>query len=157
MASVKDSHLADGFSLTSSGEPSEGFWLGLQEYNTWWNGYLMMDDQAMQTLVEQLAETPMKGSSPELLGGFHKTHPQDAIGDQMDRYQELCQSFPRINRKTGFYGLLFSLKDHTRSNLKPGQLHDVWQQLESHGTYLFCNFPSLHTMSYSQPSPRKVN
>jgi hypothetical protein len=141
--SVMASNLADRFTLTSNGEPSEVFWLGLQEYNTWWNGYVMMDDLAIQKLLEQLADSPLSGSPTEKLGGFHISHPQAAIEDQIDRYQELCQSFSMKNRETGFYRLLFSLKDHTRSNLKPGQLRGVWQQLESHGAYLTCNFPSL--------------
>jgi len=142
----KDRNLPREFNLTKSGEPADGFWQALKGFNTWWNGYLMMDTQGLQKLESQLvgpstneAASPLQGLNPPM-------PPQVGTGNEVDHYQQLCQAFSQNSGSVGFYKLYFSLKDHLQSNLTPGQLQDIWQQLKDHGPTLTCNFPSLQAI-----------
>lgn len=135
----KVQHLPGQFELVPSGEPGDGFWLEMQEFNTWWNAYLMMDGLAFQKLGEHLDITvPLVDDL--------QPRSQTTLGSQVQGYQALCQGFSENARAMGFYKVLISLKDHARSNFNPGQLQDVWQQLHSYGQDLVCNFPSLQAV-----------
>jgi hypothetical protein len=115
----------------------------MQGINTWWNGYIMMDEVAPQMLLEHLADSSSSESAISLDDSNTPGSHQDMTRVQVKLYQELCQEFSRNPGTKGFYDLFTALKDHTRSNLKLSQYHDIWRLLRSYGSNLECNFPSL--------------
>ncbi len=141
---LKHQKLADQFALTKSGEPDEEFWLMLRGINTWWNGYLMMDNQALKIIEDHLVETSVIDNPTAIQAEKQPRNQKFEIKYQTKKYQELCQGFSNYKGKEGFYHLFFSLIDDIRSNLKPGQLHDIWQLLRSYGSNLDCDFPSFY-------------
>jgi hypothetical protein len=136
-------NLPDQFVLTPSGEPGEAFWLEMQEINTWWNGFIMMDEMAAQKLSERLVGASVNDQGPTTEGVHLPNNPHDPSRTQVGLYQEICLEFSKNSEKAGFYGLYFSLKDHIRSNLKLSQFYGAWRLLSSYGLNLHCNFPSL--------------
>jgi hypothetical protein len=105
--------------------------------NTWWNSYILLDDFASRTLVDLLGSFPIGD-------GFNSQGElQDTIESQVCFYGSLCQGYANNAASRDFFDLLISLRGHTVSNLKPGQLYDIWQLLSSYGQNLNCNFPSL--------------
>jgi hypothetical protein len=131
------------FNLTESGEPGESFWLELQKINTWWNGYIMMDGIAAQTLTTQLSEP---SDDVQDLGTDEINLPNNSLnstGTQVEQYQKLCQDFSINSKKAGFFNLYFSMKGNIRSNLKLSHFYRTWRLLSSYGSELQCNFPSL--------------
>jgi hypothetical protein len=132
----KVQNLPEVFKLTHSGEPDESFWLEMQAVDTWWNAYLMLDDQALQTLEEVLS-TDTAGS--DLNPSWEVNSP---VGD-ISPYQGVCRTFEKYQGNAGFYRIYLAVKGQTRSNLKPGELKDIWQLLRSYGTNLNCSYPTL--------------
>lgn len=135
------------FELTNSREPVEGFWQALKEFNTWWNGYIMMDAETFQELESRFGGMLNNHNLSSRLEAITPIHPQVVSGNEAQRFQQLCQSFSQNSGSMGFYKLYFPLKQHLRSNLTPGQLQDVWRQLRSNGSSLECDFPTLQAMN----------
>jgi hypothetical protein len=141
--STRLNNLADRFKLTQNGEPNESFWFELQRIDTWWNGYLIMDDQSLQLLDEYLVKISETEDSTEIVDMIQPIHPQIETRNEITRYQNLCRTIASYNGRGSFYNVYSHLKDYIRSDMKPSQLYKIWKQIRSYGTNLICNFPTI--------------
>jgi hypothetical protein len=111
-----------GFSLTPKGDPAAGFWRVVKTWHIEANGYLLVDDFAVQKVMEW---TNGAGDFPGLIGAT-QDHPDDSERVLMDT----CRSVGGIaNRTPAPFEFSDLFPGHFRSNLMMADAVMYWTSL----------------------------
>jgi hypothetical protein len=146
-AQERNNLLQNSFSLTNEGEPGESFWLEMQTLNTWWNAYILIDDDAIKTLAEHFLVSPLIQDNASSTNPPWTEMAQIGIGEQAEYYALLCQGFPQNGGGRELIDLWSSMHNHTHTNMPLVQIRELWVQLDSYQRDLTCTFPSLQDTS----------
>jgi len=129
--------LAASFSLTEAGEPAPAFWRGLDRWDTWWEGYILLDDVGLGGLREILTENlGVSASASTSLWGSTL---------QMQRLflERKCQLFSGPMGSLSLPVLSGLMRSHIQTNLNEIQASQVWSVFQRHRESLYCRFPTL--------------
>jgi hypothetical protein len=146
-AQERNNLLQNSFSLTNEGEPGESFWLEMLTLNTWWNAYILLEDNAIKILADHFLVSPVNQDYAFGINPPWTEISQFGIEEQPGYYALLCQGFPQNSGGRELIELWSAIHNHTHTNMTLVQIRQLWVQLDSYQSGLTCNFPSLHDTS----------
>ena len=116
--------IGKSFALDSHGEPSAGFWRNLETFKIKWEGYLLVDNVAMQRVLEWINGP---GDYVSILGsGPDGSDQRNQLADQS------CQKIAGIDQRQGpslEWGDL--IPAHFHSNLRMEDALAYWDRVKS--------------------------
>ncbi len=129
--------LAASFSLTEAGEPAPSFWRGLEQWDTWWEGYILLDETGLGGLREILTDS-QEISAPAFASSWGNT-----LQAQRSFLERNCQLFSGPLGSLSLPSLSGGMEPHIRTNLNGTQTSQVWSVFQRHRENLTCQFPTL--------------
>jgi hypothetical protein len=128
----RDQAYERSFSLTRDNDPSPAFWRILKSQNIHWEGYLLVDDFAVQNVMEW---TNGAGDFPGLLGStqLNPLESEQAL-------KHMCEDFSRLKE----HGPApFSINDlmpaHFRTDLSMDKALSYWEMMTTSRVPIKCD------------------
>lgn len=124
----------------------------LREHNLWWSGYLVLDEIAVQVLLEQLQGQPAQDpanlpltASAASKEGLPQNDPVAFYLRQIKFFDQLCGDTQNIQSRIDWAKALERYSMHILTDLNTEQLLVEWKALLEQPGGLRCNFPLLST------------
>ncbi len=120
----------------------------LQNNNYWWSGYILFDETALVTLIDQLGGIDLNGrmvSGGQLIASLHEAgeHPQNNFSSELMMLQSMCKKASLTGRLSQLRSLISLFNDHIVSDVETSQLQAEVESIYASERQPTCSFPTL--------------
>jgi len=137
--------MANSFQLSANGHPNSEFWEELKTVNTWWQGYIVVDEVISSQLLNFLSgheDYVAQTDLPDIQDiAWWYEDPRASLDQFMALYDYGCQNMVTKNKFTGVIPIIISLHFHMETDLTPREIAETWKVLHAYGESLRCEFP----------------
>jgi hypothetical protein len=152
-ATVENEILNELFRLDQERQPSPAFLSSLKARNLWWNSTLVMDREAMASIVEFVGGDALSGHSSGSEAMKDIPHsavdPEAAFLEQFRLAQEICRGTKKMSPDRNISSLFALIPDHIAADLDLEQAKSAWFRFFEHGSGFNCEFPTLSIINSS--------
>lgn len=145
--------MAELFKLNQDHQPDPDFIRLLKARDIWWSNFVVLDREAMASIVEFVGGEAMTGhvSGPDAVMKIPlaAVHPDVALLSQARLAQELCQGTKKIPADRNISSLIALIPDHVAANLDLDEVKSTWSRFFEHGNGFTCEFPTLSSINSS--------
>jgi len=141
--------LVGAFNSSSKGLLNETFLNELKNRNLWWSDYVILDETAMEMILNFVGNPDQTGRANTLkpVISRHPNSAKDLEGvhqKQVGLLSYLCRYANQTNPSQGPSSILALIPEHIRTNLKPPEIINRWKTLISYRGGFSCVFPTLN-------------
>jgi hypothetical protein len=140
-----NSNLADSFQLSTDGQPRPEFWAQMETINTWWNGYIILDEIATAQFFDFVSENNDQISVENIPNystiAWWYENPHTSLTELADLFELGCQSVNKTARHQDQFPFLIGFYLNLKTDLSPQTFITMWSKLGHYNGNLRCEFP----------------
>lgn len=143
-------YLESTFALGNDLKPEPAFFVAIQSVNTWWNNYIILDEESMANVVnvaspDNAKNNPDFGSRTIATLPLAWDDPEAAVLAQAELLNGLCHDFARSFSAKKLEISSKNLSDHMSTDLGAAKLTALLQTMTSNHSERFrCQFPTIN-------------